>query len=56
MQLSPEGEVNSGCNTPRREASSRLHGRCILGGQNLVHVRIVVANVFDFTTEEDWEE
>ena len=46
--------MNSGGYIPRREASSSLQGWRILGGRNLVHVRIVVANVFDFMTEEDW--
>ena len=31
-----------------------LQCRRILGGKNLVHVRIVVAAIFDFMTEEDW--
>ena len=26
-----------------------------MGGGKLVHVRIVVAAIFDFMTEEDWE-
>ena len=30
--------------------------QCILGGRNLVHIRIVVAAIFDFLTEEDWGE
>ena len=33
-----------------------LQCRRILGGRNLVHVRIVVAAIFDFMTEEDWGE
>ena len=48
--------MNSGGYIPRREVSSSLHGRRILGGRNLVHVRIVVATVFDFMTEKDWGE
>ena len=33
-----------------------LQFRRILGGRNLVHVRIVVAAIFDFMTEGDWGE
>ena len=33
-----------------------LHCRRILGGRNLVRVRIVVAAIFDFMTVEDWGE
>ena len=36
-----------------RESSS-LQYRRILGGRNLVRVRIVVATIFDFMTVEDW--
>ena len=35
---------------------SSLPYRRILGGPKLVHVRIVVAAIFDFMTEEDWGE
>ena len=33
-----------------------LQCRRILGGRNLVRVRIVVAAIFDFMTVEDWGE
>ena len=33
-----------------------LQCRRILGGRNLVRVRIVVATIFDFMTVEDWGE
>ena len=36
--------------------SRSLQCRRILGGQNLVCVRIVVAAIFDFMTVEDWGE
>ena len=35
---------------------SSLQCRRILGGRKLVHVRIIVAAIFDFMTEVDWEE
>ena len=31
-------------------------GPGILGGRKLIYVRIVVAAIFDFMTEEDWGE
>ena len=33
---------------------SSLHCRRILDGRKLVHVRIIVAPIFDFMTEVDW--
>ena len=33
-----------------------LQCRRVLGGRKLIHVRIVVATIFDFMTEEDWGE
>ena len=33
-----------------------LHCGHILGGRNLVRIRIVVAAIFDFMTVEDWGE
>ena len=40
---------------PNKSSLSLQCGR-VLGGPKLVHVRIVVAAVFDFMTEEDWGE
>ena len=37
-------------------AKASLQCRRILGGRNLVRVRIVVAAIFDFMTVEDWGE
>ena len=42
-------------NAPRKNDSS-LQCKRILGGQKFVHIRIVVAAIFDFMTEEDWRE
>ena len=48
-------DINLRTSLAYRESSS-LQCRRILGGQNLVRVRIVVAAIFDFMTVEDWEE
>ena len=45
-------DIKSRTSLAHRESSS-LQCRRILGGRNLVRVRIVVAAIFDFMTVED---
>ena len=43
-------------NTSRDWAAADPKGAGILGGRKVIYVRIVLAAIFDFMTEEDWGE